>query len=500
MKKALLVGAVFAISTSLGQDQTIDGSLTVTNSIYFGNGSMLRNGDCLSLGGNSSVPGQGTPFIDFRNSFTPKSTIWNTRLINDADGQLHFKGKKFLVDGQLLGNSLSANTLLINDPNIPENWDDIWQSGFFSGRDLPSAPESGHVFWGLSMGHWNNYSYGQATGNKNGAQIVIRNSPSFPTMYIRSRFDDGTGVWGKVLSSDKNGRYGIGTDKPNTALTISGSGYPNSFVSMVGTNNNNAGLRLYNGDSVKWHIYNRADKDNALQIRSSNTLGIEIGQSGNVGIGYARPQFKLYNTGNIGFGEGNRIWSIGAGRTNGEQYTANDVFYQGTVIPGSFAIRDNWKNKDMFFISAYGDVGIGTQKTTGFKLSVAGKIRAEGIKVDKGWADYVFEDNYTLLTLSQVKDSIELNGHLPGMKSAEEVAASGGFEIGETTVKLLEKIEELTLYSIDLHSENNTLKQQNEHLTSTVSELTEKVAQFDDLKNRIDALEHSLNTENNKLK
>lgn len=331
------------------------------------------------------------------------------------------------IDGSLSVNGeLDAARLLINDPNIPENWDDIWQSGFFDGRDLPNSPEIGHTFWGINMGNSDNYKYGEITGYKNGAQIVIRNSPSFPTMYIRSRFADGSGTWGKVLASGKDGRYGIGTDKPLTALTVSGEGNPNSTISINGINNTSAGLNLFNDGYVKWYVFNRADKDNSFRISSKTHLGLTISQDG--------------------------------------------------------------------------QVGIGTDRYSDYKLSVAGNIRAEGVKVEKGWADYVFEDNYNLLTLSQVKDSIELNGHLPGMKSAEEVAASGGFEIGETAVKLLEKIEELTLYSIDLHTENNSLKQQNEHLTSTVSELTEKVAQFDDLKNRIDALEHSLNTENSKLK
>ena len=93
----------------------------------------------------------------------------------------------------------------------------------------------------------------------------------------------------------------------------------------------------------------------------------------------------------------------------------------------------------------------GNANTTDYKLHVADGIRTEHVKVDlqTAWADYVFEADYHLKSLSEVEAYIEQNGHLPDVPSAEEVAANG-IELGEMNKILLQKIEELTLYVIEL--------------------------------------------------
>ena len=95
--------------------------------------------------------------------------------------------------------------------------------------------------------------------------------------------------------------------------------------------------------------------------------------------------------------------------------------------------------------SFFGDIGIGTTTLDGYQLAVKGKIRAEEIKVDTGWADYVFEEGYDLPTLEEVEQHIKEKGHLINIPSAKEVAENG-VQLGEINKLLLEKIEELTLY------------------------------------------------------
>lgn len=75
------------------------------------------------------------------------------------------------------------------------------------------------------------------------------------------------------------------------------------------------------------------------------------------------------------------------------------------------------------------------------------------------WPDYVFEQNYKLLTLYEVKDYISNNGHLPGVPSREKVLENGT-DLGEINRVLLEKIEELMLYSIGQQEEIDKLKGQ----------------------------------------
>ncbi len=104
----------------------------------------------------------------------------------------------------------------------------------------------------------------------------------------------------------------------------------------------------------------------------------------------------------------------------------------------------------------YGKVGIGTSSFDEF-LNVGGKIRAEEVIVETGWADFVFEENYELMPLGEVGAYIETNRRLPGVPSTEEVQNTGA-SLGETQALLLQKIEELTLYTLQQQKEIESLK------------------------------------------
>ncbi|MEE3999166.1 hypothetical protein V1T75_02360 [Tenacibaculum sp. FZY0031] len=110
-----------------------------------------------------------------------------------------------------------------------------------------------------------------------------------------------------------------------------------------------------------------------------------------------------------------------------------------------------WKKKASNTYFNTGNVGIGTTTIpTDYKLAVAGKILTEEVKVllQNNWPDYVFSKEYTLPSLYEVEKHINEKGHLQNIPSAKEVVKDGGIELGEMNRKLLEKIEELTLYTI----------------------------------------------------
>jgi hypothetical protein len=112
-------------------------------------------------------------------------------------------------------------------------------------------------------------------------------------------------------------------------------------------------------------------------------------------------------------------------------------------------------------ITTTGNVGIGTTNPGGFKLAVEGKIGAREVQVltTSPFPDYVFEPDYKLLPLSEVKLFIKANKHLPEIPSAEEIKTDG-HKLGEMDVLLLKKIEELTLYLIEQQSEIQQLKKE----------------------------------------
>ena len=94
------------------------------------------------------------------------------------------------------------------------------------------------------------------------------------------------------------------------------------------------------------------------------------------------------------------------------------------------------------------------------QLDATGLLRTRAVKVNlEQWPDYVFDDNYQLKPLEELKQFIEEKGHLPGIESAEEIEGEG-VDLGEMNKKLLEKIEELTLYLIQQNEEIKDLKSQ----------------------------------------
>ncbi|WCT13629.1 hypothetical protein [Mucilaginibacter jinjuensis] len=107
-----------------------------------------------------------------------------------------------------------------------------------------------------------------------------------------------------------------------------------------------------------------------------------------------------------------------------------------------------------------GNVSIGTNNTDS-KLTVGGTVHATEVLVDANVApaDYVFDKEYNLVTLKDVKTYIDQNHHLPEIPSANQ-QVKDGINLGEMNNKLLKKIEELTLYLIEKDKQVNDLQKQ----------------------------------------
>jgi len=130
----------------------------------------------------------------------------------------------------------------------------------------------------------------------------------------------------------------------------------------------------------------------------------------------------------------------------------------------------NWKENGSNLTYNSGNVGIGVNSPQN-KLDVKGTIHSQEVKVDmQNWSDFVFKKDYDLPTLNEVEKHINEKGHLENIPSEEEVLKNG-INLGEMNAKLLQKIEELTLYVIKQNKEIEILKKQQE--TSKV--ITEKV-------------------------
>ena len=121
------------------------------------------------------------------------------------------------------------------------------------------------------------------------------------------------------------------------------------------------------------------------------------------------------------------------------------------------------KGASRMILTNDGRLGIGINPKNHFdllsyRLVVDGNIKCKKLRVDlQNWGDFVFDDGYQLMDLNSIEQFIAKNKHLPGMPSAQEIEKDGA-DLGEIVKLQQVKIEELTLYLIELKKENEEMK------------------------------------------
>jgi hypothetical protein len=297
------------------------------------------------------------------------------------------------------------------------------------------------------------------------------------------------GVPNTVLTTT-NSNVGIGTTAPDSKAHIL-SGYS---VTAIGGN------CTYNGTTalkIRW-------MPPVVQypcMTASNTPPdiIDVHQYFGSPINSSSPLFVMNHQGNVGIGiapNTSQKLNVG-GRLGVSGNTTNDLVdiinNQNNVGAGSSVIWAAYKwgstqnnnpmllqltggfpggGSDRFVVKNNGEVIIGDASCfldpNKYRLYVEKGILTERLKValkcTADWADYVFEPGYQLKPLEEVEQFAKTNKHLPGVPSAEQLMKNGGVDVNEMLAKQMEKIEELTLYMIQVKKENKELRAEIETL------------------------------------
>ena len=278
-----------------------------------------------------------------------------------------------------------------------------------------------------------------------------------------------------ILTSKGNTAFGVGsfvnasTGGYNTAIGTNSlrgniSGFNNTGLGTNSLMNNIAGsqntgigenaLGLAKGKektAIGSHaLYGDSNGDNNTAIGGYSLRGVQANASNNTAIGAQSFLFLRTGTNNI---------AIGYNTASIELTNASNSIYIGANVQPTNSSPINELNIGNWIYGKNGTIGIGTSNVTctnctGYKLFVKDGIKTEKIKVEfanaNGWADYVFEQDYKLLPLKDLKDFISVNKHLPEVPTAQNVV-DNGLELKEFNALLLKKIEELTLHIIKLN-------------------------------------------------
>nr|WP_315176508.1 tail fiber protein [uncultured Flavobacterium sp.] len=227
---------------------------------------------------------------------------------------------------------------------------------------------------------------------------------------------------------------------------------------------------------------------------------------------YQNPKFTILQNGNVGIGttSPNATLQIGDSNNSGNPTVETEI-KRLSLAPvthsGSdwfFTTRDNnpYANLDIGYSSNKtitlrhdGNVGIGSTNPTS-KLTVAGNINSREVKVsvDAG-ADFVFEKDYALPSLQEVEKFVTKNKHLPEIASAKEMQKEG-INLSEMNIKLLQKIEELTLYMIEQNKRIELQQKENNIQSAAIETLKKENETFKNLSERFSKIESQLKTAN----
>lgn len=239
-----------------------------------------------------------------------------------------------------------------------------------------------------------------------------------------------------------------GINKSNIGLWVTAKNAANNYAAIfengyvgIGTTTPTAKLHINNGANSDAAVLATSSEDNKLVVSSGVTQPINV------------PTFTITQ-------------EFANNRNNG--YIS---FHRGHSVYGGF-LTFGASGKERLRIDSDGNIGIGIASPL-YKLDVCGTIRAREVKVDlQGTCipDFVFKKEYKLMNLNELEKFVTTNHHLPEIAPEKEMLENG-LNMKDFQMKLLQKMEEMTLYIIDQNKKNEKQEQEIKLLKAEIKKI-----------------------------
>lgn len=339
---------------------------------------------------------------------------------------------------QILITCAIASTLLLSQNAIGQTWTN-------SGGDIYNDIGTNNVGIGLSIGaalpHRLNINGDIGFENGNAYRHMWGHSDHGLAIYSKNSWTDGSGILLDAAGGPVNGAISFisnpATATDNSFAFINNNGGSWYWLTLI-TGEGDLSIRgssIQYGPGAWWNRYLKGNTSESFAIFANTDWSQGAGIMLNGNTASSGPGDVAIVAGNGGGQGGNMSFA----RWNGSGWTTN------------------------MFIDKDGKIAIGSVPTpAGYRLYVQEGILTEKIKValsndPTNWSDFVFADDYDLRSINDVEEYIKKNKHLPEIPSTEEVHANG-LDLAQMDAKLLQKIEELTLYIIQQQKEIEKLK------------------------------------------
>ena len=458
----LIIGIIYHLNAQCVQCSADTVNVLGTNASRIGTNTIATGNSAFSSGYNSAASGNYSTAIGYNATSTGLYSVSIGKYVNTGNSGYAFGWNlnASALNSIIIGSGYSSSAVLENNiakslmlginsssPSITIRQTSALDEPAFVGVGITNPQQMLHINGNAMISGAGNGLLFAYSSTSSGGNFGIKYTGSGLNFFLPAS-GNGTNT-NNLLFIKSDGNIGIGTGNPTTKLDVSGTAKATNIVS---TSSIQASTLLVSGltQSDSLTVTNKI-QSNSLKVTENIQARLLQISSNVVFNGLAGSSSKVVTVSTDGM-------LSSADYSTFYDNLGNHTATQNINLSGNKIVGSSTGTKGIY-VSSSGNVRIGDGSMIPTNaLEVNGTVRSKEVVVEtNNWSDFVFDTEYELMSLSETDRYIHENGHLPDIPSASEVRENG-IELGEMNALLLRKIEELTLYVIELEKEIQKIK------------------------------------------